>query len=390
MADLNSARAPSGATGVLVLASGEIVWGKGFGAEGAAVGEVCFNTSITGYQEIMTDPSYAGQIINFTFPHIGNVGTNPEDIEANNPHALGAIVREDVTDPSNFRSTQHFDAWMKGNGRIGLSGIDTRALTRMIRVAGAPNAVIAHNAAGEFDLPALLAQAQGWPGLEGMDLAKDVTTLQSYGWDDGLWTLKDGYKKPSPLQGRGLGEGAVSGSSQSVDSPHPNPSPEEEGHKRPHVVAIDYGIKRNILRNLIDAGARVTVVPATATLGDVMAHNPDGLFLSNGHQGLAGNQKAAVWHLPWSSDARPRHWGENQQDAPRPSRREPPGQAAKRRRGGNHQHEPRLRGRNRHAARKREGDSCVAVRWIAVRVGTDRSTGIFGAVPPRGVSWAAG
>jgi carbamoyl-phosphate synthase small subunit len=199
-----------------------------------------------------------------------------------------------VTDPSNFRSTQHFDAWMKGNGRIGLSGIDTRALTRMIRVAGAPNAVIAHNAAGEFDLPALLAQAQGWPGLEGMDLAKDVTTLQSYGWDDGLWTLKDGYKKPSPLQGRGLGEGAVSGSSQSVDSPHPNPSPEEEGHKRPHVVAIDYGIKRNILRNLIDAGARVTVVPATATLGDVMAHNPDGLFLSNGPGDPAATGEYAV------------------------------------------------------------------------------------------------
>jgi carbamoyl-phosphate synthase small subunit len=252
MADLNSARAPSGATGVLVLASGEMVWGKGFGAEGAAVGEVCFNTSITGYQEIMTDPSYAGQIINFTFPHIGNVGTNPEDIEANNAHALGAIVREDVTDPSNFRSTQHFDAWMKANGRIGLSGIDTRALTRMIRVAGAPNAVIAHNATGEFDLPALLAQAQGWPGLEGMDLAKDVTTLQSYGWDDGLWTLKDGY---------------------AVHSANPD---------GPKVVAIDYGIKRNILRNLIDAGARVTVVPATATLDDVIAHNPDGLFLSNG------------------------------------------------------------------------------------------------------------
>jgi carbamoyl-phosphate synthase small subunit len=179
MADPNSSRAPSGATGVLVLASGEVVWGRGFGAEGQAVGEVCFNTAMTGYQEVMTDPSYAGQIINFTFPHIGNVGTNPEDIEALNPHALGAIVRQDVTDPSNFRSTQHFDAWMKSNGRIGISGIDTRALTRLIRVAGAPNAVIAYSASGYFDVPAMLARAKAWAGLEGMDLAKDVTTLQT-------------------------------------------------------------------------------------------------------------------------------------------------------------------------------------------------------------------
>jgi carbamoyl-phosphate synthase small subunit len=195
MADPNSSRAPSGATGVLVLASGEVVWGRGFGAEGQAVGEVCFNTAMTGYQEVMTDPSYAGQIINFTFPHIGNVGTNLEDVEALNPHALGAIVRQDVTDPSNFRSTQHFDAWMKSNGRIGISGVDTRALTRLIRVAGAPNAVIAHNAKGEFDVPAMLARAKAWAGLEGMDLAKDVTTLQTYKWDQGLWTLGGGYAR---------------------------------------------------------------------------------------------------------------------------------------------------------------------------------------------------
>jgi carbamoyl-phosphate synthase small subunit len=252
MAEPHSARVPSGATGVLVLASGEIIWGKGFGAEGDAVGEVCFNTSITGYQEIMTDPSYAGQIINFTFPHIGNVGTNPEDIEANNPHALGAIVRQDVTDPSNFRSTQHFDAWMKANGRIGLSGVDTRALTRLIRLKGAPNAVIAHSANGEFDIPTLLARAKVWPGLEGMDLAKDVTSLQSYDWDNGLWTLGQGYATSTA-----------------------NPD-------GPKVVAIDYGVKRNILRNLVDAGARVTVVPASATMDDIMAHQPDGLFLSNG------------------------------------------------------------------------------------------------------------
>jgi carbamoyl-phosphate synthase small subunit len=250
MADPISSRAPSGATGVLVLASGEVIWGKGFGAEGQAVGEVCFNTAMTGYQEVMTDPSYAGQIINFTFPHIGNVGTNPEDVEALNPHALGAIVRQDVTDPSNFRSTQHFDAWMKANGRIGISGVDTRALTRLIRVAGAPNAVIAHSATGDFDVPALLARAKAWAGLEGMDLAKDVTTLQTYGWDQGLWKLGSGYAEPA------------------------------KGSKK--VVAIDYGIKHNILRNLVDVGCDVTIVSATATFEEIMAHAPDGLFLSNG------------------------------------------------------------------------------------------------------------
>ena len=250
MADPISSRAPSGATGVLVLASGEVIWGKGFGAEGQAVGEVCFNTAMTGYQEVMTDPSYAGQIINFTFPHIGNVGTNPEDVEALNPHALGAIVRQDVTDPSNFRSTQHFDAWMKANGRIGISGVDTRALTRLIRVAGAPNAVIAHSASGDFDVPALLARAKAWAGLEGMDLAKDVTTLQTYGWDQGLWKLGSGYAEPA------------------------------KGSKK--VVAIDYGIKHNILRNLVDVGCDVTIVSATATFEEIMAHAPDGLFLSNG------------------------------------------------------------------------------------------------------------
>jgi carbamoyl-phosphate synthase small subunit len=250
MADPISSRAPSGATGVLVLASGEVIWGKGFGAEGQAVGEVCFNTAMTGYQEVMTDPSYAGQIINFTFPHIGNVGTNPEDVEALNPHALGAIVRQDVTDPSNFRSTQHFDAWMKANGRIGISGVDTRALTRLIRVAGAPNAVIAHSASGDFDVPALLARAKASAGLEGMDLAKDVTTLQTYGWDQGLWKLGSGYAAPA------------------------------KGSKK--VVAIDYGIKHNILRNLVDVGCDVTIVSATATFEEIMAHAPDGLFLSNG------------------------------------------------------------------------------------------------------------
>ncbi len=253
MADAKPTPAPEGATGVLVLADGSCVWGRGFGAEGDAVGEVCFNTAMTGYQEIMTDPSYAGQIITFTFPHIGNVGANPEDIEATNPHALGCIVREDVTDPSNFRSAQHFDAWLRANGRIGLAGVDTRALTRMIRLKGAPNGVIAHSESGEFDIDALAKKAAAWPGLKGMDLAKEVTTRQLYDWRDGLWRLGEGYAE---------GEG--------------------DDASRPHVVAIDYGAKRNILRHLVNAGARVTVVPGTASAEDVLRHEPDGIFLSNG------------------------------------------------------------------------------------------------------------
>lgn len=252
MAEPTPTRAPEGATGVLVLADGRCIWGKGFGAEGMAVGEVCFHTAMTGYQEIMTDPSFAGQIITFTFPHIGNVGVNGEDVEASRPHALGMIVREDVTAPSNFRSTGHLDGWLKTAGRIGLSGVDTRALTRLIRLQGAPNAVIAHSATGAFDVPALIAKARGWPGLEGMDLAKDVTTLQAYDWADGPWSL---------------GESDISDTTET---------------KRKKVVALDYGIKTNILRNLIGSGCQVVVLPASASFAEIMAHNPDGLFLSNG------------------------------------------------------------------------------------------------------------
>jgi carbamoyl-phosphate synthase small subunit len=263
MADPITTRAPQGATGVLILASGEMLWGKGFGAQGAGVGEVCFNTAMTGYQEVMTDPSYAKQIVNFTFPHIGNVGSNIEDMEATNAHAIGCVTRQDVTDPSNFRSTQHFDAWMKANNRIGLSGIDTRALTRLIRLRGAPNAVIAHfDPAEPFAWDHFLEQAREWPGLDGMDLAKDVTTLQSYQWDQGLWKLGAGHAAPA------------------------------KGAKK--VVAIDYGIKHNILRNLVDVGCNVTVVPATATFEDIMAHQPDGLFLSNGPGDPAATGEYAV------------------------------------------------------------------------------------------------
>ncbi len=254
----------SRATGILVLADGTVVHGRGFGAEGAAVGEVCFNTAMTGYQEIMTDPSYAAQIVTFTFPHIGNVGANVEDMEATNAHAVGCIVREDVTAPSNFRSTGGFDQWLRVNGRIGLAGVDTRALTRRIRKLGAPNAVIAHRKDGVFDVAELLALAREWPGLEGTDLAKPVTTLQSYGWDKGLWSLQKLVK------------------SESRDS------------WRPKVVAIDYGIKSNILNHLVDIGSEVLVVPATATFDDIMAHEPDGLFLSNGPGDPAATGEYAV------------------------------------------------------------------------------------------------
>lgn len=239
-------------TGALILQDGIVLWGRGFGASGRSVGEVCFNTSLTGYQEIMTDPSYAGQIITFTFPHIGNTGTNPEDIETKTPAARGLIVKTDVTEPSNWRSVQKFDAWLKAWNLVGLAGIDTRRLTRLIRDQGAPTGVIVHNPAGitDADIEAAKAEAKAWPGLEGMDLAIEVSTRQSYAWTQSTWSLGAGYAEQ--------------------DSPD---------H---HVVAIDYGAKQNILRCLAATGARVTVVPATATADDILALKPDGVFLSNG------------------------------------------------------------------------------------------------------------
>ncbi len=254
---------PKGATGVLVLADGTVVWGKGFGATGSAVGEVCFNTAMTGYQEVMTDPSYAAQIVTFTFPHIGNVGTNSEDVESAVESAVGCVVREDVTQPSNFRSLEGFTAWMERHGKIGLSGIDTRALTRRIRQSGAPNAFVAHEPSGDFDLDALLARAQEWAGLEGMDLAKRVTREAQESWEGGYWRLGHGY-------GRAARDAT------------------------PHVVAVDYGAKDNIFRNLVRAGAKVTVVPAKTSFDDIMALKPDGVFLSNGPGDPAATGEYAV------------------------------------------------------------------------------------------------
>ena len=263
MADPASSRAqPKGATGVLVLADGTCVWGKGFGATGSAVGEVCFNTAMTGYQEVMTDPSYDSQIVTFTFPHIGNVGANPEDHESRGLGAVGCIVRQEVTEHSNFRARDQFVDWLAAHGKIGLSSVDTRALTRRIRIHGAPNAVIAHQPSGKFDIDALLAKAQGWQGLEGLDLAPGVTRNAHEGWTGGAWQLGFGY-----------GEGTA---------------------EKPHVVAMDFGAKDNIFRNLVQAGAKVTVVPAHTSFDDIMALNPDGVFLSNGPGDPAATGEYAV------------------------------------------------------------------------------------------------
>ena len=246
-------------TAVLVLADGTVFYGTGFGASGQAVGEVCFNTSMTGYQEILTDPSYAGQIITFTFPHIGNVGTNNVDVETGKPAARGLIVRTDVTDPSNWRAIEHLDAWLKNNNLIGISGIDTRALTARIRDNGAPNGVICHAPDGVFDLEELKKKAAAWPGLDGMDLALEVTCQVVSEWNE-------------RVQGSGF-------RGQQESSPDPRPLNPESSL---HVVAIDYGAKRNILRCLVSAGCRVTVVPAQTSFEEIMELKPDGVFLSNG------------------------------------------------------------------------------------------------------------
>src|SRR5258705_275559 len=231
-------------TALLVLADGTVLEGFGLGAEGQAVGEVCFNTAMTGYEEILTDPSYAGQLITFTFPHIGNVGNNEDDIETVNmaatPGARGVIVRAAITDPSNYRASRHLDSWLKARGIIGLSGIDTRALTALIRSKGMPNAVIAHAQDGQFDLHGLKEEAREWPGLEGMDLVPMVTSGQRFTWDETPWAWEKGFGRQT--------------------------EPEF------NVVAIDYGIKRNILRLLAGEGCKVTVVPATLPKGATQTH----------------------------------------------------------------------------------------------------------------------
>ena len=247
---------------LLVLEDGHVLWGAGCGATGTAVGEICFNTAMTGYEEILTDPSYAGQIITFTFPHIGNVGTNATDRERAHPAARGFVLRTAITAASNFRSEHHLDAWAKTEGLIGLTGVDTRRLARSIRDNGAPKGVICHPADGCFDLDALQKTAQAWPGIEGMDLAKDVTAAKPYDWDETCWQL-----------GKGHGRATA---------------------PRHHIVAIDFGAKWNILRALANAGARVTVLPATANAADILGRKPDGIFLSNGPGDPAATAKYAM------------------------------------------------------------------------------------------------
>ncbi len=261
---LQHAAAPEpGMTAVIVLKDGTVLWGWGAGAEGEATGEICFNTSMTGYQEILTDPSYAGQIITFTFPHVGNVGANAEDVETTNTAARGLILRTSITDEANWRAERSLEDWLKSRHLIAVTGIDTRMLTRRIRDLGAPNGVIAHRKDGHFDMPALIGKARSWPGLEGMDLALDVATRQTYEWpNEGRWERGTGYAKP--------------------------------GTPKHHVVAVDFGIKRNILRNLAASGCRVTVVPATTTAEDILRHKPDGVFLSNGPGDPAATGKYAV------------------------------------------------------------------------------------------------
>ncbi len=249
-------------TACLVLADGTVFYGKGFGKTGQTTAELCFNTAMTGYQEIMTDPSYAGQIVTFTFPHIGNTGVNADDDETADPVAEGMVVKWDPTEPSNWRAQADLTDWLEKRGRIGIGGVDTRRLTRAIRAQGAPHVALAHDPEGKFDLETLVGAARGFAGLEGLDLAKDVTCAQSYRWDEMRWAWPEGYTKR-----------------------------EDPGHK---VVAIDYGAKRNILRCLASAGCDVTVLPATATKEDVLALNPDGVFLSNGPGDPAATGEYAV------------------------------------------------------------------------------------------------
>ena len=254
------------ATACLVLADGTAIYGRGLGATGEAVAEVVFNTALTGYQEILTDPSYAGQIVTFTFPHIGNVGANAEDIEDLTPAmragAVGAVFRADITAPSNYRSGGHLDEWLKRRGVVAMSGIDTRALTSLIREKGSPNAVLVHSADGVFDIETLKARARDWSGLVGLDLAKEVTSGQSSQWTEKPWAWDEGY-------------GAA-------------------GEPSMHIVAVDYGVKRNILRLLSGLGARVTVVPAKTSAEEILAMQPDGVFLSNGPGDPEATGKYAV------------------------------------------------------------------------------------------------
>lgn len=254
-----------------MLADGSVFWGRGLGARGRAVGELCFNTAMTGYQEVLTDPSYAGQIVTFTFPHIGNVGVNGEDVESGAPAVRGLVVRADLTEPSNYRAAEHLDRWLAANGLVGIAGVDTRRLTRLVRDGGFQTAGIDH---GAPDPDGLFAEVAAWPGLEGMDLAREVTCREPYVWDETSWI--PGAARPTAAGGEGgsgAGEGGSGGAARGGGEP---------AAARLRVVVVDYGVKKNILRCLADLGCQVTVVPAHAAFEDIARHDPDGVLLSNG------------------------------------------------------------------------------------------------------------
>ena len=250
------------ATAALVFADGTVFMGHGLGAEGRRIGELCFNTAMTGYQEILTDPSYANQVIVFTFPHIGNVGTNLDDIETLTPSALGLVLRVDITEPSNYRSIESLATWLVKHGLIGISGVDTRRITRHIRDTGPQHVAVVHSKAGDFEIAQAREEAAAWLGLKGLDLAQEVCCRQTYRWDETRWNFNQGY-----------------------DTQHKSIY---------HVVTIDFGVKRNILRSLVDSGCRVTVVPGTAEAEDILRHDPDGILLSNGPGDPAATGRYAV------------------------------------------------------------------------------------------------
>ena len=258
---------PANANAILVLEDGTVFWGHGIGLENDIVGEVCFNTSMTGYQEIITDPSYAGQIITFTFPHIGNVGTNFDDLERETAAAAGIILKSDITAPSNYRATQDFSCWLASAGLTGIAGIDTRNLTRRIRHFGAMNGIISFSRQKSFDVGELTIKAQKHPSLSGMDLASVVSTRELEKWSTGTWKF---------------------GSKENDDGF------ENTERKDYHIVAIDYGAKRNILRNLAQLGAKVTTVPSNLSADAILSLRPDGIFLSNGPGDPAATANYAV------------------------------------------------------------------------------------------------
>ena len=350
-------------TALIVLADGTVLEGFGLGAEGQAVGEVCFNTAMTGYEEILTDPSYAGQLITFTFPHIGNVGTNDEDIETVNmaatPGARGVILRSRHHRSLKLPRRPTSRCWLKARGIIGISGIDTRALTALIRNKGMPNAVIVHAKNGRFDLHGLKEEAREWPGLEGMDLVPMVTSSQRYTWDETPWAWDKGFGRQ--------------------DNPEFN------------VVAVDYGIKRNILRLLAGEGCKITVVPATTSAEDILAMKPDGVFLSNGPGDPAETGKYAVPMIRKVIESGTPTFGiclghqmlglavgaQDEKDASGSSRRQPSGQGRDHRQGGDHLDESRFRRGRGNAAQGREPDPRLAVRRLQLRHRARGQAGVF-------------